>query len=125
LLPVVTVIAPPFGMPRVKREVPDESGAVPVPVAGVGEVGAVEVDELELDEPELDAVERLELEEPELDDPVDEVESPVADCKADCTAAESCVLTRLNAVWFAMLARPVDKFVIAELITLITASVCA
>jgi hypothetical protein len=35
------------------------------------------------------------------------------------------VLTRLNAVWFAMLARPLDKFVIAELIALITALVRA
>jgi hypothetical protein len=35
------------------------------------------------------------------------------------------LLTRFNAVWFAMLAMPLDKFVIAELIALITASVWA
>ena len=35
------------------------------------------------------------------------------------------MLTRFNAVWFAMLAMPLDRFDIAELITLITASVWA
>ena len=85
-------------MPRVKREVLDNSGAVPVPVAGVGALGAVDVPEL--DDPVLDAVEELELEELEPDEleldeleldeaPVDKAELPVTDCKADCTAAVS------------------------------------
>jgi hypothetical protein len=103
-----------------------ESGTVPVPVAsGLDELVALgEVEELA----ELEEAELFEEEEPLDPDEVEVVEllvPPFRDCSADCTALLSWVLTRLNAVWLAILARPVDRFVIAELITLMTASVCA
>ena len=42
-----------------------------------------------------------------------------------CTAAVSAVLTRLRAVWLAMLARPVTSVVDAPNIWLMTAALCA
>jgi len=96
-----------------------ESGTVPIPVAGEG------LEELE--EPE--EPEEPELEEDEdalapLDDD-DDVELPELPEIALCSAAESAVSTRSKAVWLAMLARPVAKLVIAEPISVISASLVA
>ena len=68
---------------------------------------------------------------PEDDDPVelveeDDVEPPdCACCSSLWIAAVSAVLVRVNASWLAILARPLDKLVIAELIVEITASLFA
>ena len=80
------------------------TGTVPVPTAGAPTV-LCELDELEeVDDADDELVELL-------DDDVEELlEPPLMDCSALCTAAESSVLTRLSAVWLAMLARPDDRF---------------
>jgi hypothetical protein len=88
------------------------SGTLPVPVAGV----VIVVDELELvDEPELLEEDVLLLDELVL------LEPPLSEFKASCTAEVSWELTRLKAVWLAMLARPADKVVEAPNRLLMTA----
>jgi hypothetical protein len=84
------------------------TGAVPVAVAGT----AAEPDDPE--EPE-------EVEESDEGD--DEVE--LFEASRLCIAAVNWVLTRLNAVWLAMLASPLPKLVSAELMAEITESVAA
>ncbi len=89
---------------------PDVSGTVPVPVAGAATV-TVGVEEADV---AGDAVEAL-----DVGELVDEGLSAL------CTAAVSAVLTRLRAVWLAMLARPVTSVVDAPNIWLMTAALCA
>jgi len=132
LVPSLTVIVLLPGIPRVNKDVLGDNGTVPVPVAGEAET----LDELEeLGEAEgleeFDELEELdELDEVELDDDEDAVERlddevPCTDCSALCTAAVSWLLTRSKAVWLAMLANPLDRLVIAEPITEMSASLCA
>ena len=100
------------------------SGTVPIPVAS--EPADEDPDEDEDDDPVVD--EPDELEEPvEEEDPVELVEDDVelaawVCCRALWIAAVSALLARVNASWLAMLARPCDSLVIAELIVVITAS---
>lgn len=89
---------------------PDVSGTVPVPVAGAATVGVEEADA------EGDAVDAVEVLDDEL---VDEGLSAL------CTAAVSAVLTRLKAVWLAMLAKPVASVVDAPNIWLMTVALSA
>lgn len=114
LVPSLTVIVPFGGIPRVSSGVFNVSGTVPVPVAGTG----------------LDEFERpAELEELELEDEggdADAVGLLLEDDRSSlCMAAVSWVLTRVNAVWLAMLARPFAWLIIAEPIAEISASLCA
>lgn len=123
-MPSLTVIALFGGIRRVDSGVLAVSGTVPIPVAS---------EPAEFEEPD-------ELEEPDgpedpeedgEDDPVelaeeDAVEPPDWDCcNALWMAAVSALLVRVNASWLAIRARPLDKVVIAELITEITASLFA
>jgi hypothetical protein len=103
-LPALTVIDPPAGIPKLDSDVFVESTAVPVPVAGAG----AELDEDDDGEP-------VELDDDEL----------VLPDKMLCIAADNWELTRSNAVWLAMLARPLPKLVSAELMALITESVAS
>lgn len=98
LVPSLTVILPPAGIPRVMSEVLVESGTVPVPIAG---------------EPTLEELE------------VDASELAVADCTALCKAAVNWALTRSSADLFAMLARPFTSFVMRLPTAVISASLCA
>lgn len=87
--------------PRPSSEVPDVSGTVPVPAAGAATVGVEEAEvEVEVEGDVVDEVEAL-----DVDEPLDAVLSAL------CTAAVSAVLTRLKAVWLAILARPVASVV--------------
>lgn len=108
VVPAVTVIVPPERIPRLDSGVLVVTGTVPVPVAGVGEV--LDVPEEEEEAEEL-AVEPLDDEELEL---LEE------DCSACCTSAEIWLLTRFNAVWLAMLARPFTSLVSAVPMVLIS-----
>jgi hypothetical protein len=106
----------------VSKDVLAFSGTVPVPTAGAPVVEDEPPDELEL----LDEEDVLELLAEELVPVVSVVaEPPLMDESALCTAEVSWVLTRLSAVWLAMLARPADKVVEAPNIELMTASLCA
>ena len=97
-VPSLTVTVPPARIPRLNSEAVDTSGTVPVPIAGApSETGGLE------DPDELEEVELLDV------------------CSAACAAAASWELTRVRAVWLAMLAMPDDKFVIASAITLMRA----
>ena len=114
--PAPMLIEPPAGIPSVSSEVLVVSDALPVPVAG--ELVALE----ELEDP-------VELEpDDDEDDPVEALDDGKAvspkDCRALCTAAESWELTRFKAVSLAMLERPFDRLLSAELITSISES-CA
>jgi hypothetical protein len=114
-VPALMVIEPPAGIPSVSSEVLVLTDALLVPVAG--ELGALD----ELADPA-----GLEME--DEDDPVEALDDGNAvspkDCRALCTAAESWELTRFKAVSLAMLARPFDKLLSAEAITLMSES-CA
>jgi hypothetical protein len=118
--PAPMLIEPPAGIPSVSSEVLVVSDALPVPVAG--ELVALEEleDPVEL-EPDDD-------EDEDEDDPVEALDDGKAvspkDCRALCTAAESWELTRFKAVSLAMLERPFDRLLSAELITSISES-CA
>jgi hypothetical protein len=79
LVPSLTVIVPFLGIPSVRSEVADESGTVPVPVAGAPAAGVLEV---ELLEPACEAWIAL------------------------CSAATSWAWTRVAASPVAILARP-------------------
>jgi hypothetical protein len=115
-VPALMVIEPPAGIPSVSSEVLVLTDALLVPVAG--ELEALD----ELADPA-----GLEMEDEE-DDPVEALDDGNAvspkDCRALCTAAESWELTRFKAVLLAMLARPFDKLLSAEAITLMSES-CA
>jgi hypothetical protein len=87
------------------------SGTVPVPVAGALTTGAAALGAVELVEDE--AGEAVEL--------ADDVELADVGFSAPCTAAVSAVLTRVRAVWLAMLAKPVDSVVVAPNIWSMTA----
>jgi hypothetical protein len=89
------------------------SGTVPVPLAGAATTGAAALGAVELFEDE--AGEAVEL----ADD--DAVELKDVGFSAPCTAAVSAVLTRVRAVWLAMLAKPVDSVVVAPNIWSMTA----
>ena len=122
MVPSLTVKAVFGGIRRVDSGVLAVSGTVPTPVASEPAEEGPDEDEEEPDE--LD-----DLEEDEDDDPVElaEDEEP-ADwlcCSAFWMAAVRAVLVRDNARWLAMLARPCDKLVIAELMTVITAALLA
>jgi len=104
LVPSSMLNVPPGRIPRLDSGVLVVSGTVPVPVAGVGEVGA------ELDEEVPAAV-------PEEEADGDELEEP---CSTFCIAAESSELTRLRAAPFAMVAKPFPRFVSAWAITLMS-----
>ncbi len=118
MVPSLTVIALFGGIPSVDSGVVAVSGTVPVPVASAP-ADVEEPDELE------------ELEDAEDDDSVelaeeDEVELPDCTCCSSLwIAAVSALLVRVNASWLDILARPLDKEVIAELIAEITASLFA
>jgi hypothetical protein len=114
-VPSLTVIALFGGIRRVDSGVLAVSGTVPIPVAS--EPADEDPDEDEDDDPLVEELD--ELEEPE-DDPVE-----LADwvcCSSLWIAAVSALLVRVNASWLYILARPLDKLVIAELIVVITAS---
>lgn len=115
MAPVPTVIVPPGRIPSVASEVLVVSGTVPVPVAGEPEPVAVPAGEAV--EPELD----VELDDVPLD-PAGDEELPDEDCNTCWTIAEIWLLTRLRAVWLAMLDRPLDRLVSAEAMTLISAA---
>ncbi len=107
LVPSLIVIVPFLTIPSVSSDVPVASGVVPVPVAGAAE----EAEEPEPAAPELELAEGDEpLESLEDDEPLVPPEVPLS---ALCTAAESSVLTRFRAVWLAMLAKPVERLVMA------------
>ena len=115
----MTVIAPLARIPRVYRDVLAVSGTVPVPIAGA----PVVEDELELPDELalLDDEDVLEL----LVDELVLLDPPLMESSALCTADVSCELTRLSAVWLAILASPADRVVEAPNIELMTALVCA
>ncbi len=118
LVPSLTVIAPVATIPKVTKDVLALNGTVPVPVAGSGAEDGPDVDDEFDDEDEED--------EPELVwDELVLLEPPVTEASALCTAALSWELTRLSAVWFAMLAKPADSEVEALNILLMTALLCA
>ncbi len=123
LVPSLTLMVPVVGIPRVNSEVLVVSGIAPVPVAGEPKKWE------EVKKPDgLEEPEELELEEDDDEDalePLDDDELPDEDCSALCTAVDSSVLTRFNAVWLAMLARPLAKLVMAEPIVVISVSVFA
>jgi hypothetical protein len=108
-VPSLTVKLPLVKKPRPNSDVPFVSGTVPVPVAGALTTGAAAA----LDEDEADEVVEL------VDD--DAVELADVGFSAPCTAAVSAVLTRVRAVWLAMLAKPVDSVVVAPNIWSMTA----
>jgi hypothetical protein len=112
-VPSLTVKLPRVKNPRPSSEVPDVSGTVPVPVAGAAKV-TVELEDADELEDEDDAVEAL-----DADELLDEGLSAL------CTAAVSAVLTRVKAVWLAMLDRPVDSVVVAPNIWVMTAELSA
>ena len=128
-MPSLTVIALFGGIPSVDSGVLAVSGTVPIPVAS--EPADEDPDEDEDDDPLV--------EEPdELEEPVDDEEDPVELVEEDDVELAACVccnafwipavraeLARVNASWLAMLARPLDKLVIAELIAEITESLFA
>lgn len=118
LLPAPMLILPLARMPSVNSEVLVINGAVPVPLAGAGE-----------DAEELGAAEALGLE--GADEPVEPLADavsglatppalPVMPCSAFWIAAVNWLLTRFNAVPLAMLERPVDRFVVAPNIWVMT-----
>lgn len=109
MAPAPTVIVPPGRIPSVARDVAVVSTTVPVPVAGAA-VELLVADELE---PEAALVDPLDEEELELPDA----------CSCCCTSAVIWLSTRFKALELAMLARPLPKFVSAELMALITESV--
>ena len=118
MAPAPTIIEPPAGMPRVDSEVLVVTGAVPVPIAG------------DVEEPDVsDELEAPDEHEPGDDEDVvaaldDDNDVSPRDCSALCTAAESWELTRVKAVSLAMLDRPFDRLLSAEVITLMSES-CA
>jgi hypothetical protein len=132
LVPSLTVNVSVATTPSVNSEVPAVSGAVPVPVAGAPAV-LVELDgldEFELDDGEEDDDddeddEAFDDDESVLLDPLAPLEFPSIDARADCTAADSWLLTRLRAVSLAMLAKPADSVVDAPNNALMVESVCA
>jgi hypothetical protein len=91
LVPSPTVMVPPAKMPKVRRDVPEVSGTLPVPVAGAA-----------ADDDALDVADVLELDDDELPELVwDELvplDPPFMPLSALCTAELSCELTRLRAV---------------------------
>lgn len=110
-VPSLMVILPFLTIPKASSEVLVVTDAVPVPVAGKGAgAGFDELVELADEDPVA----------PFDDEPV--VPVPLSTFS---TAADSSVLTRLSAVWLAMLARPVARFVMAEPIALMTEAVLA
>jgi hypothetical protein len=127
LVPSLTVNVSVATMPSVSSEVPAVSGAVPVPIAGAPVV-LVELDvpdEFALDDGAEDDEddESLDDDAAVLLEPVAPLEFPSIDARADCTAAVSWLLTRLSAVWLAMLAKPLDSVVDVPNIALIVESV--
>ena len=122
LVPSLTVTWPFARIPSVRRDVPAFNGTVPVPVAGRGAVAA-EDDELEVaDELELPNDDEEEVPEVLCDDVV---LPPLIEASALCTADVSWELTRLSAVWLAMLAKPAESVVEAPNMLLMTALFCA
>jgi hypothetical protein len=129
LVPSLTVNVSVATMPSVNSEVPAVSGTVPVPIAGAPVV-LVELDvpdEFELEDGEEDDADDEPPDDVEavLLEPVVPLELPSIDARADCTAADSWLLTRLRAVSLAMLAKPADSVVDAPNIALMVESVCA
>jgi hypothetical protein len=112
-VPSLTVKLPLVKKPRPNSDVPFVSGTVPVPVAGALTTGAAAA----LDEDEADEVVEL------VDD--DAVELADVGFSAPCTAAVSAVLTRVRAVWLAMLAKPLDSVVDAPNIWSMTVALSA
>lgn len=126
-MPSLTVNVSVATTPRVSSEVPAVSGAVPVPIAGAPVV-LVELDvpdEFELDDGAEDDEddESLDDDEAVLLEPAVPLELPSIDARADCTAADSWLLTRLRAVSLAMLAKPADSVVDVPNIALMVESV--
>ena len=118
-VPSLTVKLPLVKKPRPRSDVPLVSGTLPVPVAGALTTGGVALEAAAPDEDDAD--EAVELVDDGAVDPAD------AGFSAPCTAAESAVLTRSNAVWLAILARPVVSVLDAPNIWSMTVelSVCA
>ena len=105
-MPALTVTVPPGRIPSDDNEVPVESRAVPIAVAGeAGVLAALDPDEVE------DPVEPL----------VEDVELPEG-FNTCSTSAEIWLLVRFKAVWLAMLAKPFAKLVSAWPMTLIRAA---
>lgn len=102
LVPSSMLNVPPGKIPRLESVVLVVSGTVPVPVAGVGD----EAEEADVDDDE-DALELL-----------DEDEVP----NACWTSAVIWLLTRLSAVWLAILARPFPRLVSASCMTVMSES---
>lgn len=100
LVPSSMLKVPPGRMPRLESVVLVVSGTVPVPVAGVGD----EVEEADVDD-DADALESLD------EDELLELSEVPSAC---WTNAEIWLLTRLSAVWLAMLARPFPRLVSAS-----------
>ncbi|MGC1353480.1 MAG: hypothetical protein WA858_27440, partial [Xanthobacteraceae bacterium] len=104
----------------------------PVPIAGAPVVLAeldvpdeLELDDADEDDEASDDDEVVPLASLEPVAPAVPLELPSIDARADCTAADSWLLTRLRAVSLAMLAKPADSVVDAPNIALMVESVCA